>query len=178
MTESTRVEIKLLTRSRSLLLPLPSSFWEVPNWPCKWCLWSCCVDDSEMSLNDPGNLFINFEVSVSDDPDLSLWSSDTIPLAETKPEIVDRSPPIEIFGASSWFFPVLAHAVRWTSGPEWEALLCCCTWGTMPPSTACDGLRGSMGNPEASSGWGLNFSLLLLDWTWLFLFCNRRFFKV
>jgi len=40
-------------------------------------------------------------------------------------------------------------------------------------SAACDGLGGSIGKPEAtSSGWGLNFSLRLLEFGRPCLFCN------
>lgn len=169
--------MKLLTRLESLLLlALPSSFWGA----CAWCFWSCCIIDSEASLKDPGNLLISFWASACDDPDLSLRSSDNILLlAATKPDIVDKSPPIEIFGASSWFFPAFAHAARWVSGPEWEALLCWWTGGSTFTPAACDGLGGSMGKPEAtSSGWGLNFSLLLWELACPCLFCKKRLFML
>jgi hypothetical protein len=40
-------------------------------------------------------------------------------------------------------------------------------------SAAWDGLGGSIGKPEAtSSGWGLNFSLRLLEFDWPCLFCS------
>lgn len=145
---------------------------------CVWIFWSCLIMDSEASLNDPGNLLINLGTSCWEGPDFSLRSSDNkLLLPATKPGIVDKLAPVDIFGASSKFFPAFAHAARWTSGPEWEdALLWSWSWGSMlGSSTTWDGLGGSMGKPEAtSSGLGLNFSLRLLEFDWLCRFCNWK----
>ena len=71
------------------------------------------MKDSEVSLKDPGNLAISFGTSGCARPDLSLRSSDNKLLrAATKLEIVDKSAPVEILGASSGFLLALAHAAR------------------------------------------------------------------
>lgn len=77
-------------------------------------LWSCFVIESELvSLKDPGNLPISFGASCCEIPDLSLRSAvNKLLLAATKPDIDDKSVPVESLGASSMFFPTFAQAAR------------------------------------------------------------------
>lgn len=166
-----KYNVRVLTTIGSLVLLLSLSCEPTILWFENF--WSGSIDDSEVSLKEPGNLAISFWTSPCEESDFSLQSSASILLlAATNPEVAKVSAPVEILGASSGFLLAFTQAARWARGPECEAFLGWHTWESIL-SVPCDGLGGSIGKPEASSGCGLNFSLRLFELEWLCLFCNK-----